>query len=686
MTAKFFAPRRHKEHKGFLCELCAFVVQLGCGQSRATKFQPIFFSSLSFTLLRFTFYVLILIPCGPLQSQTRWQPDSTGYNYLSRNANLSQWLASPGTTVELDTILYLSPRRSIKWTIPPNSGVVTLELNVVDIDLSERVVYTKCRRNNYAAKIEPRLIVTTGKGFRLAEPVLFNVDGRNLPVELWHEQGQTAWLNPFGGAVRADLRHISKLLFRAENAEFEEQILWIDEIKYTRPRGPVCIIHFNHYRDSADSLLTPWLLAKNYPANIDFTYEYAKNEFAHYRANGGLWTRYIGLQRIAELVNRYGWSATHHGVFYEFLPNLLPEVRAQLYSLAPFEREGLAANWCFSIPGDVVTPDILAEIQALNRFYTVRKQFDNSPNELPIDNPLKLRFNRLTSAAAGPNLRGQPETLAEMRQNVDTFFARKGLLIFDFGTIVASPSPLFRDEEITLLSDAQAVIAYANSLGFEFLTFRNLFDPDPNYPQQLSLNHDYPQMKTGKTDTLRVLQNDLWPQQRDLRLAALTRPQRGQATIAANKKAILYKANATFVGTDRFQYIATDGILSDTAWVFVKILQTTAVADAQQIPLQTALYSNYPNPFWSAATSRFAGNPETTIEYSLQQTTPVTISVYNMLGQEVMRLVDETKPAGHYRVIWNGQDGNGQPQPNGLYVCKMTAGSFMKSFKMLMLK
>jgi len=645
------------------------------------------FRSFLFLFLRFTLFALIFIPCDLLHSQTRWHPDSTGYNYLSRNANLSQWLASFGTTVELDSVLYSSPRRSIKWTIPPNRGIATLELNLVDIDLTERVVYTKCRRNNYAAKIETRLIVTSGKGFRLAEPVLFNVDGRNLPVDLWHEQGQTAWLNPFGGATRSDLRHLSKLLFRVENAEFEEQILWIDEIKYARPRGPVCIINFNHYRDSADSLLTPWLLAKNYPANIDFTYEYAKNEFAHYRANGGLWTRYIGLQRIAELANRYGWSATHHGVFYEFLPNLLPEVRAQLYSLAPFEREGLAANWCFSIPGDVVTPDILAEIQALNRFYTVRKQFDNSPNELPIDNPLKLRFNRLTSAAAGPNLRGQPATLAEMRQSVEAFFARKGLLILDFGTIVASPSPLFRDEEITLLSDAQAVIAYADSLGFDFLTFKDLFDPDPNYQQQLSINHDYPQMKAGKTDTLRVLQNDLWPQSRDLRIAAVTKPQRGQATVAANKKTIVYKANATFVGTDRFLYIATDGVLSDTAWVFVKLASTTAVEENRHSPpTATELYANYPNPFWSGATFNFAGSSETTIEYSLAQTATVTISVYNMLGQEVRRLIDETQPAGHYRARWNGQNAGGQSLPNGLYVCKMIAGNFVKSFKMLMLK
>jgi len=634
--------------------------------------------------LRSILIFLVFVPSGFIRSQTYWNPDSTGYNYLSRGDNLSQWQAPAGTTVELDTVSFQNVRRSIKWTIPPNSGVVTLELNLVDIDLTDRVVYTRCRRNNCAAKIETRLIISSGKGFRLAEPVIFNTDGRNLPVDHWHQQGQSTGLAAFGGATRADLRHISKLLFRAENADVE-QILWIAEIKYTRPAGPVCIIHFNHYRDSADSLLAPWLIASGYRANMDFTYDYAKNEFAQERANGGLWIRYVGLKRIAELVNRHGWSVTHHGVFYEYLTNLPLEARLQLYSLEPFIRDGFAAQWCFSIPEDLSTPEIFAEIQALERFHTVRKQFDKAPNELPIDNPLKLRFYRPSSAAAGPNLRGQPETLAQMRRRVDVAFARKGLFILDFGTIVDSPSPLHRDEEITLLHDAQALIQYADSLGFTFLTFKELFDFDPKYQQRLSINHDYPHLQAGKTpagvaDTLRVLENDLGPAQHDLQIAAITKPQRGQATITTDRKAIAYQANQNFAGTDRFQYIAAAGGLTqtgvaDTAWVFVKVLPATAVAE-QKTPLQTALSANHPNPF----------NPATTIGYSVAHPSHVTISVYNMLGQEIMRLVDEEKPAGHYRVVWNGRNAAGQIMPNGLYICKMAAGDFAKTFKMLMLK
>ena len=225
-------------------------------------------------------FTALFTPYWAVLSQTYWDPDSTGYNYLCRGTNLNQWSASPNTTVEIDNNSFLSTGHSIKWSIPPNSGVVTLELNLIDIDLSDRVVYTRCRRNLYASRIEARIICASKKWFRFPDPVDYNDNGNHLPVDVWHQRGQSAWLSPFGDAPISALRHVSKILFHAENAE-SEQVLWIAEIKYTRPRGPACIIHFNHYRDTADSLLTPWLIARGYLANIDFSYNYAQNEFAH---------------------------------------------------------------------------------------------------------------------------------------------------------------------------------------------------------------------------------------------------------------------------------------------------------------------------------------------------------------------------------------------------------------------
>jgi len=290
---------------------------------------------------------------------------------------------------------------------------------------------------------------------------------------------------------------------------------------------------------------------------------------------------------------------------------------------------------------DRATPAIRAEIDSLKSFYVVRDQWARTPNELPIDSPARLRFYRITSASASPNLNGQPETLAQMRSRVYKAFLQKGLLIFNIESIVAVPAPDYAGTvELSLLSDNQALIEYADSLGFTFLTFRKLFEPDPNYQPQLSINHDYPQIKSGRPDTLRILQNDLFPIHRDLRVAAITQPQHGQATIA--------------------------------------------VVDDQKVPRENALYSNYPNPF--SANGTF-GDPETTIAYSVAaRSTHVILSIYNMLGQEMIRLVDEEKSAGDYKLLWDGKNTAGQTVQSGVYLCKMSATGFTQVHKILFLK
>ena len=80
---------------------------------------------------------------------------------------------------------------------------------------------------------------------------------------------------------------------------------------------------------------------------------------------------------------------------------------------------------------------------------------------------------------------------------------------------------------------------------------------------------------------------------------------------------------------------------------------------------------NYPNPF----------NPSTTIEYQIPQASFVTIKVYDVLGKEVVTLVNEVKPAGIHEV-------NFEPKnlTSGLYLYKIKAGSFEQTRKMLLLK
>jgi hypothetical protein len=88
------------------------------------------------------------------------------------------------------------------------------------------------------------------------------------------------------------------------------------------------------------------------------------------------------------------------------------------------------------------------------------------------------------------------------------------------------------------------------------------------------------------------------------------------------------------------------------------------------------LNQNYPNPF----------NPETTISFSLDTAVPVRLEIYNLRGQLVQRLVDESKASGTHSVVWDGTDLCGEPVSSGLYYYKLTSGKYSSTRKMILLK
>ncbi len=98
--------------------------------------------------------------------------------------------------------------------------------------------------------------------------------------------------------------------------------------------------------------------------------------------------------------------------------------------------------------------------------------------------------------------------------------------------------------------------------------------------------------------------------------------------------------------------------------------------DAEVIPTAYGLSPAYPNPF----------NPNTTIKYALKEDVRATLKIYNLLGREVLTLVDKHQPAAYYSVVWNGRDAAGRELPSGLYIALMRAGRVSKSTKMLLLK
>jgi len=94
------------------------------------------------------------------------------------------------------------------------------------------------------------------------------------------------------------------------------------------------------------------------------------------------------------------------------------------------------------------------------------------------------------------------------------------------------------------------------------------------------------------------------------------------------------------------------------------------------IPDEFFLAQNYPNPF----------NSTTRINYGLSEDVHVMIKIYDVLGREVITLVNEPMKAGYYTSIWFGRSGYDVPVSSGLYFYRIQAGRFVKTQKMTVLK
>jgi parallel beta-helix repeat protein len=102
---------------------------------------------------------------------------------------------------------------------------------------------------------------------------------------------------------------------------------------------------------------------------------------------------------------------------------------------------------------------------------------------------------------------------------------------------------------------------------------------------------------------------------------------------------------------------------------------------AELHPSSFELLQNFPNPFWSGATSRSAGNPSTQIIYSLPEASHVEVSVYNVRGERVATLVNERQEMGSHTVVWNAEQVG-----SGVYFIKMRAGRVERIKKCLFVK
>ena len=100
-------------------------------------------------------------------------------------------------------------------------------------------------------------------------------------------------------------------------------------------------------------------------------------------------------------------------------------------------------------------------------------------------------------------------------------------------------------------------------------------------------------------------------------------------------------------------------------------LVVDGIADHATLPGTYQLEQNYPNPF----------NPSTKIDFTIPTSGPVQLKVYNVLGQEVATLVNETLTPGSHTATFDASR-----LASGIYMYKITAGSFVSTRKMVLLK
>jgi len=100
-------------------------------------------------------------------------------------------------------------------------------------------------------------------------------------------------------------------------------------------------------------------------------------------------------------------------------------------------------------------------------------------------------------------------------------------------------------------------------------------------------------------------------------------------------------------------------------------LLITSLEDDNSIPVEYNMSQNYPNPF----------NPTTVIDYSIPSKSKVTLKVYDVLGKEVAKLVDEEKSSGAHKLEFDASN-----LSSGVYFYRLSSGDYKQTRKMMLIK
>jgi photosystem II stability/assembly factor-like uncharacterized protein len=124
----------------------------------------------------------------------------------------------------------------------------------------------------------------------------------------------------------------------------------------------------------------------------------------------------------------------------------------------------------------------------------------------------------------------------------------------------------------------------------------------------------------------------------------------------------------SFITLDRGFVVGDSGVIFYTTNGGLTTVQSK---EPDKVPPSPFLSPNYPNPF----------NPTTKIQYSVDHSNPVTVNIYNSMGQEVQSLLSAWREPGDYTITWDATE-----FASGIYYCRLTVGNFSAVQKMILTK
>ncbi|MBC8375328.1 MAG: T9SS type A sorting domain-containing protein [FCB group bacterium] len=123
--------------------------------------------------------------------------------------------------------------------------------------------------------------------------------------------------------------------------------------------------------------------------------------------------------------------------------------------------------------------------------------------------------------------------------------------------------------------------------------------------------------------------------------------------------------------------IVTNLVMDPDDWILKTTEYVVGIAEnGPEKPEIFSLESNFPNPF----------NPSTTIPYTLDEHSSVSMSIVDIQGRAVIHLINASQASGRYQVTWNGQDRDGNSVEAGVYLCRLETETRTAITKLLLVR